>query len=155
VADGYDSPWTDWYHKGNFKGALALAKTRDFLLHNNIHDPHVSYEGYGKVVDCSVRENRVFRTADGTCNDLDNPLVGSAGVAFGRNVPPEFIDVDGAKPERLFNPNPELVSKVFFTREEYKPVPWLNMLAASWIQFMNHDWLTHGKNLEQNPHKIP
>ncbi len=150
-----DSPWTDWYLKGTFMGELALAKTRSYLLGHNIRDPHVSYDGYGKQVDCTARETIVFRTADGTCNDLSSPLVGSAGVAFGRNVPPEFIDKDGAEPEKLYVPNPSEVSKVLFTRGEFKAVPWLNMLAASWIQFMNHDWLTHGKNLEGDRFEIP
>jgi hypothetical protein len=51
-------------------------------------------------------------------------------------------------------PNPAEVLKEFFTRDEFKPVPFLNMLAAVWIQFMNHDWLNHRKNMVENPYKI-
>jgi hypothetical protein len=28
------------------------------------------------------------------------------------------------------------------------------MLAAVWIQFMNHDWLTHGRNMDENPYRV-
>jgi len=83
---------------------------------------------------------------------MDRPYVGAAGVAFGRNAAPEFIDPDA--PNKVMTPNPDLVSKEFFTRDEFKPVPFLNMLAAVWIQFMNHDWLTHGRNSEDNPYEV-
>ena len=93
-----------------------------------------------------------YRSADGTCNDVDYPFAGASGVAFGRNIPPEMIDHDAK--EKLMEPNPRVVSEQFFTRDEFKPVPFLNMLAASWIQFMNHDWLTHGRNEESKPYTI-
>ncbi|MBY0416221.1 MAG: hypothetical protein K2Q18_18755, partial [Bdellovibrionales bacterium] len=64
------------------------------------------------------------------------------------------LGIDADAKENLMTPNPSVVSKEFFTRDEFKPVPFLNMLAASWIQFMNHDWLTHGKNAEKNPHVV-
>lgn len=146
-----ESPWTTWSKKGTVGGLLVLKRIREGMLDNNLHDPHVNYSGYNREVDCS-KINTNFRTADGICNDLKNPLVGAAGTAFGRNVPPEYIDLDAK--ENLMTPNPALVSQEFFTRNEFKPVPFLNMLAASWIQFMNHDWLTHGKNAEKNPYKV-
>ncbi len=145
-----DTPWTTWSEKGQIGGLLVLKHIREDLLKNNLHDPHVSYSGQAPV-DCS-KVNTNFRTADGTCNDLENPYAGASGVAFGRNVGPEFIDLHAA--EKVMTPNPALVSKEFFTRDKFKPVPFLNMLAASWIQFMNHDWLTHGRNMDQNPYKI-
>jgi hypothetical protein len=145
-----DTPWTTWSEEGEIGGLLVIKHIREGLLKNNLHDPHVGYFGY-KPVDCSKVDTH-FRTADGTCNDLSNPHTGAAGVAFGRNVPPEFIDKDAK--EKLMIPNPAVVSKEFFTRDEFKPVPFLNMLAAVWIQFMNHDWLAHGPNMEQNPYKV-
>jgi hypothetical protein len=147
---GEPTPWTTWSEKGTVGGLLVLKHIREHLLTNNLHDPHVDYKGH-KEVDCS-KQNTNFRSADGTCTDKNNAYAGAAGTAFGRNVPPEFI-VKNPKAD-LMNPNPVQVSREFFTREEFKPVPFLNMLAASWIQFMNHDWLTHGKNSEKNPHRI-
>lgn len=147
---GEESPWTTWSKKGNIGGLLVLSRIRKDLLKNNLHDPHVDYKGYGEK-DCSKTDTK-FRSADGTCTDIENAFAGAAGTAFGRNVPAEFIDKDAQA--NLMTPNPAQVSAEFFTREEFKPVPFLNMLAASWIQFMNHDWLTHGKNAESRPHRI-
>lgn len=153
-----EDPWTDWYEEklpilgtpNTVKQLRLLSKIRENLLKNNLHDPHVSYVGHGEI-DCS-KTNINFRSADGTCNDVSKPFAGAAGVAFGRNVPPQYIDLKAS--ERLMTPNPAVVSQEFFTRDEFKPVPFLNMLAAVWIQFMNHDWLTHGRNEERNPFKV-
>lgn len=145
-----DSPWTTWSKKGTVGGLLVLKGIREHLLENNLHDPHINYSGY-KAVDCS-KQNTKFRSADGTCTNIKMPHVGASGVAFGRNIAPEFIDHEAH--QKLMTPNPMTVSKVMFTRDEFKPVPFLNMLAASWIQFMNHDWLTHGKNEMKNPHRV-
>ena len=145
-----ETPWTTWSKKGTVGGLLVLKEIRDTLLHKNLHDPHVDYRGY-RLIDCT-KTNLRFRSADGTCTDPDRAWAGAAGVAFGRNVPPEFIDRDAKS--KLMTPNPADVSRKLFTRDEFKPVGFLNMLAASWIQFMNHDWLTHGKNLEQDPHRV-
>ncbi|MGE0614234.1 MAG: peroxidase family protein [Bacteriovoracia bacterium] len=149
-----ETPWTTWSSKGTVGGLMVLKQIRDGLLNNNLHDPHVDYSGYAgyKITDCSANNPR-FRSADGTCTDLTRPLAGAAGVAFGRNVPPSFIDQNAAA--NLMTPNPSEVSKKFFTRGEFKPVPFLNMLAASWIQFMNHDWLTHGRNMDKNAYQVP
>ena len=36
-----------------------------------------------------------------------------------------------------------------------KEVPFLNLLAASWIQFQNHDWISHGEILQRDIIEIP
>lgn len=145
-----DTPWTTWSDKNEISGLLVLKRVRDGLLSNSLHDPHVGYFGYAPV-NCS-QQNTMFRAADGTCTDLKDGHIGAAGVAFGRNVNPAFIDRDA--PKKIMVPNPALVSQQFFTREEFKPIPFLNMIAGVWIQFMNHDWLTHGPNQEKNPYKV-
>ena len=89
-ASGAETPWTTWSEKGEVGGLIVLSGIRKSLFKNNLNDPHVGYFGY-KPVDCSKVDTR-FRTADGSCTDLSKPLVGAAGVAFGRNVAPEFID---------------------------------------------------------------
>jgi hypothetical protein len=146
------SPWTTWSDKSLIPALIELKGMRERLFECNLRDPHLDYTGY-REVDCS-KTNTQFRSADGTCNDLreGKELVGAAGVAFGRNVDRSFIDQNAA--EKLMTPNPAEVSKEFFTRDQFKPVPFLNMLAAVWIQFMNHDWLTHGRNMEADPHKV-
>ena len=34
-------------------------------------------------------------------------------------------------------------------------MPFLNLLAASWIQFQNHDWVNHGDNIDTDLITIP
>lgn len=144
-----ETPWTTWSKKGTVGALLVLKGMREELLEKNLHDPHIDWTGYSKI-ECA--EKPQFRSADGTCYLPKTPHVGAANVAFGRNVPTEFVDLDAA--ENLDTPSAKAVSNEFFTRGEFKPVPFLNMLAASWIQFMNHDWLSHGKNLEKDPYQV-
>jgi hypothetical protein len=87
---------------------------------------------------------RAARTVDGSYNDLGCPWMGSAGTRFGRNVPiPETF---GEPPETLLEPNPRLVSSKLLARKEFVPVPHLNLMVPAWLQFMVHDWLSHGAN---------
>ena len=95
-----------------------------------------------------------FRTADGTWNNLDNPKEGAAGTRFPRNVANSSI----RRPtdEELLSPNPRLISRRLLTRgDTMKEVPFLNLLAASWIQFQNSDWITHGEMLHDDVIEIP
>jgi Animal haem peroxidase len=94
------------------------------------------------------------RTADGSYNDLGKPWMGVAGARFGRNMP--LADTYGELPPSLCEPSPRLVSRELLARREFVPVPHLNVLAAGWIQFMVHDWLSHGPNDKTiTPHEIP
>ena len=53
-------------------------------------------------------------------------------------------------------PNPREVSRTFLTRgEKMKEVPFLNMLACSWIQFQNHGWVNHGENVLKDLMEVP
>ena len=92
------------------------------------------------------------RTADGTYNDLAHPTMGSVGTRFGRNVPLQDAYPDEAT---VLTPNPRLVSLELLTRDTFQPVTILNMLAAAWVQFMVHDWFSHGQNQKENPWAIP
>jgi hypothetical protein len=89
------------------------------------------------------------RSMDGTYNDLDDPLMGSAGSRFGRNVPLEFT-----RPEpmpQLLEPNPRKVSRELLARDTFRPATTLNLLAAAWIQFEVHDWVFHGNDTKSPP----
>jgi Animal haem peroxidase len=89
------------------------------------------------------------RTADGTFNDLSSPAMGAAETRFGRNVP---LRVTAPEPRpRVLTPNPRTVSHELLTRETFRPVTGLNLLAAAWLQFMVHDWLSHGPNTKDDP----
>jgi hypothetical protein len=109
-----------------------------------------------------------FRTLTGICNDITNPLMGSTGQTFARNVQFETTFPDLGKNEvvknrhgdrlGLLKPDPQVISRKLFTRMQskpdkcmagsmldcdYKPAPFFNVLAAFWIQFMTHDWFSH------------
>jgi hypothetical protein len=91
------------------------------------------------------------RTADGTFNDLDDPVMGSAGTRFGRNAP---IHLTYRDPEPL-SPSPRAVSLELMTRHSFQPATTLNLLAAAWLQFMIRDWFSHGRSRTDDPWLIP
>jgi hypothetical protein len=94
------------------------------------------------------------RQADGSYNDLGCPWMGMAGARFGRNVP--IGDTHGEQPPELYEPNPRQVSRDLLARRSFVPVPHLNVLVPAWLQFMVHDWLSHGGGDTTNPpHKLP
>jgi hypothetical protein len=132
--------WTHWYKENMFKGLIGLADMREKLEKGNIFD---SYVLLPKNVTCN-KSSHFFRTANGMCNDLDSPIMGSTGVRFGRNINPNELQF--TNDEELIYPNPRTISKVLLTRKKIKEVPFLNLFAASWIQFMVHDWVSHGEN---------
>jgi hypothetical protein len=78
--------------------------------------------------------------------------MGSAGARFGRSVPLERTLVD---PDDVLRPNPREVSLRLLARDRFIPASSLNLLAASWLQFMVHDWLQHGKNQRSDPWAVP
>ena len=71
------------------------------------------------------------RTLDGTCNDIKNPLMGSTGQPFARNVQFETTFPDLGKNELarnrhgdrlgLLKPDPQLISRTLFTRRQSQP----------------------------------
>lgn len=89
---------------------------------------------------------------NGTYNDLDDPMMGSMGSRFGRNMPPQLAYPE--EPARLLEPNPRLISRRLLTRERFQPATTLNLLAAAWIQFEVHDWLSH-RTPTSDPWVIP
>ncbi|OVA03706.1 heme peroxidase [Macleaya cordata] len=95
----------------------------------------------------SVRFNPVdypYRTADGKYNDPFGDGAGSQGTFFGRNIPPVN------QKDKLLQPDPMLVATKLLARKSYKDTgKQFNMIAASWIQFMIHDWMDHLEDTKQ------
>jgi hypothetical protein len=154
---GYrDEVWTNWYRRPLTLGILTLAYMREQLNDHNLIDTYpegtlAGFQPEGQTPPPGVTH---FRTADGSWNNLSNPKEGAAGTRFLRNVGNE-----AARPETgelLMTPNPREISRTFLTRAgEMKEVPFLNLLAASWIQFQNHDWINHGEVMMNEVHEIP
>ena len=62
---------------------------------------------------------------------------------FGRNQP--LWGGRSHSPDEPLHPEPARGQpQQLLTRTRIKPVPFLNLLAAAWIQFMVHDWFSHG-----------
>src|SRR5262245_4586839 len=121
-------------------------------LRNRLREKNLYDTGRGPLVRPDVNDHPRYltaRTLDGTFNDLDEPLMGSLGSRFGRNVP---LELTVREPEeRMLDPNPRTISRELLTRDEFIPATTLNLLAAAWIQFEVHDWFSHGKNEAESP----
>ena len=154
---GYrDDVWTNWYRRPYLIGILVLAHMREQLNRNNLKSTYppgslIGFQPEGQSPPPGVTH---FRTADGSWNNLADPKEGAAGTRFPRNVANSAIRPETG--DSLMAPNPRELSRVFLARgEEMKEVPFLNLLAASWINFQNHDWVHHGEPLRNSVHEIP
>lgn len=142
--------WTNWSVRPWLVGVLTLAYIRERLNADNLQSTYppgelVAFQKEGQSYPAAVKQ---FRTADGSWNNLDNPKEGAANTRFLRNV-----DLSAATPEeepRLSRPNAREISLKLLSRPidahgrpVVQEVPFLNLLAASWIQFMVHDWVSH------------
>jgi hypothetical protein len=97
-------------------------------------------------------KDRSVRTLSGCQNNLADPLMGAVGSRFGRNVALTHTYRD--EPAALLQPNPRLISRRLLTRDQFQPATTLNVLAAAWIQFEVHDWVSHGFS-DGQPFRIP
>ena len=93
--------------------------------------------------------NDEYRTIDGTCNNMNNPLFGSAPTALTRFVPAKYFDPDGFKdpigfPGQNNVPDFPATFKVVkeFIAEQTKPqmpLRKLSHLVMQYGQFLDHD----------------
>ena len=143
-----------WYNKPLLFALLKLREFRNTLRRNNLIDT-AQLADAGKLPNPEKPKgdrHLYARTDDGSFNDLESPKMGMAGTRFGRNVPlaDAYPDED-----KLLTPNPRLLSRRLMTREKFRPAEIVNLLAAAWIQFENHDWMFHGDNQPNNKIDIP
>ena len=156
VAGYRDDIWTNWYRRPFVLGILTLAYMREKLNRNNLKttypaDSLIGFQPQGCPPPPGVDH---FRTADGSWNNLADPKEGAAGTRFPRNVTNSVIRPETG--DMLMTPNPREISCALLARQgEMKEVPFLNLLAASWINFQNHDWVHHGEPLINEVHEIP
>ncbi len=150
----YTGLWTNWWrgvdaNQLKAEGLLKLLKMREVMTQKNLFDTDgPNGANLGRAPSCNTEEAKRFRTMDGTCNDLKRPTAGAAGAHMGRNVP---LDKAIAETEAttLMTPNPRQISVELLARDTkngtpvVKEVDFLNLTAASWIQFQTHDWFAH------------
>lgn len=143
---------TGWDKLPMLTGLLVLAGIRIRLRMRNLEDTSKLPETKDPTPFVKGDSHLTARTADGSFNDLEQPGMGRAGARFGRNVPngATVLPSEAA----LLAPNPRLVSRRLMTRETFIPATTLNLLAAAWLQFNVHDWLSHGKNQKADPWQI-
>jgi len=148
--------WTTWSRKNGALALMMLANRRERLNKENLYAayPEGTLVGFYKGDMTPPPRALTARTADGSWNDLKNPMAGMAGTRFGYNTDPKQTGKESG--DKLLTPNPRTVSRVLLTRNEgIKKVPFLNLIAAAWIQFMNHGWVSYGDSRTDKLYKIP
>lgn len=139
-----------WYRMPFIMSVVNLLSLQRDLRRRNLHaapDTNLS------APPAPQPDVRGMRTADGSYNDLADPAMGMVGARFGRNVP--LSRAYGEQPDQLLKPNPRVISNVLLARERFQPVPHLNLLTAAWLQFMTHDWFSHGDNDPERLIEVP
>jgi len=128
-------------------GILTLAGVRETLRAQNLVD--TSTPGVVPPAPHPAPADLETRATDGTYNDLQSPPMGSVEARFGRNVPlaRSFPEAEPG----IMSPNPRTVSRVLLTRDTFQPATIVNLLVPAWLQFMVHDWMSHGRNEAENP----
>jgi Animal haem peroxidase len=107
-----------WHRLPRLLGLLCLVGIRTRLRLHNLYDP-------------------APRRGEGA------PPTGAAGFPFGRNQPLWDTPPHG-EPAVREAPSPIVVSDRLLARKgEFAEVPFLNLLAAAWLQFQVHDWIIH------------
>jgi len=130
---------------------LNLLSLRLDLRDKNLFDSSQKIQEHG--TEEPPAEARTARTPEGLWNDLNDPEMGSSGSSFSRNIDPRRVRPE--KPPRLYDPSPRKVSLELMTRDEFKPATTLNVLAAAWIQFENHNWFFHGRGEPDQVLEVP
>jgi hypothetical protein len=132
---------------------LNLQSFRHVLRRHNLLDTEVhEAPPTARPVPADPSETaRVWRSFDGRFNDLSEPTMGAARAStFGRNLPLDY------RPHLFNEPNPIVVSRELLHREVFLPARSLNLLAAAWIQFQVHDWVSHARHpLGHNDVEVP
>ena len=99
-----------------------------------------------EVIKCP--KNAKFRTINGTCNNIENPLFGSAPNTFNRLVPARYFDAEGLNDPIGFPnqplapdvPSPFVVVRDFIKKQDEPSTNNIFSHAVmQWGQFLDHD----------------
>ena len=131
----------------------ALAGFRDDLRQFNLYDtetPEPNGDGDGAVA--TAAPPPPYRTYDGSHTDPEQPGHGQDRDAL-RPQRAAGDDVSAAAVDA--RPEPTRSLDDLLNRDSFKPATTLNVLAACWLQFQNHDWFSHGDNSETEFIEVP
>ena len=127
-----------WDHLPLPLGVMTLFGLRQRLRERNLYAVASAPPPADALTGARLSVNAWSRARDGRFNDFEDPMMGAAGTPFGRNSPwvgdARFSGVP---------PSPEDVSRKLLARDGFRPAPTLNLLAAAWLQFEVHDWISH------------
>jgi hypothetical protein len=138
--------WRVWYRLPFPLAVINLLALRVDLRWRNLFDTETAPPDLPAPDSFDIRH---CRTADGTFNDLSKTWMGMANARFGRNAP--LPQTFGEQPPSLYEPNPRVISRELLKRTNFIPATTVNLFLAAWLQFMVHDWLSHGVNDTQSP----
>jgi hypothetical protein len=165
---------------GIVKLGLIRMKSEKTLLHSAYPGNEKDGYQTGYHTWSCGEETKLARTYDGSCNAPENPGEGAAGTRFSHNVAPVQInaaldaslskilgkDVNTASPDErsqafekyVMTPNPRDVSMKLLARRRdsnnkpvFIPFEATNLLGTTWVQFVIHDWYSHG---DPTPNKV-
>ncbi|XP_059611568.1 peroxidase [Phlebotomus argentipes] len=152
------------------RGFVENQATKDFLSrHNNAtrsrrNSARRHSVGRGIPIDlgqppiqlnCS-RISHIYRTANGSCNNKDNPHFGESLTPFRRILNPDYAD--GVEEPRMSDDGTNLPSARRVSLEMHRPSfesdPKFTVMMAVWGQFLDHDITATALNQGQNGQPI-
>jgi hypothetical protein len=141
-----------WYTLPKALGLAEIIGIRDTLRRENLVDTS-RLPSVDPVPAPPYDESYLTaRTADGSWDDLEHPEMGMANTRFGRNVP---LAATWPDKDRMMVPNPREISLKLMTRDTFNPALAGNALITAWLQFMVHDWVSHGTSPKDDPWVLP
>ena len=172
----------EWHEQKTYLGLLSLLAIRIRLRYHNLVDTSLIADAETEHGSRLVEDrDKTARSADGQHVDPAWERMGAAGTRFGRNAP--LWGQTKGDPADLLEPSPREVSRRLLAPlsahtpwldelravharsgsskdfdAEYlgrRPAGIINLLSAAWIQFMVHDWVSHGTNRREDPIEVP
>ncbi|KAL4577205.1 hypothetical protein LXL04_013310 [Taraxacum kok-saghyz] len=146
IMHSIDKSEMGWHRLPVFLGLIYLAIRRHLHEEYNLISVGKTPVGFRY----SPSTELPFRAANGKIYDPFKDGAGSEGALFGRNMP------SADHKDKQLKPHPMVVATKLLSRKQFKDTEkQFNMIAASWIQFMIHDWIDHLESTQQIELKAP
>lgn len=129
-----------WYENGLIKSLIYYSKVREFLHSNNLFAPK---EDLRRNISCNKNVN--YRTADGSCNSFEYPLMGAANTRFSRMMSDDYAQ----STLHLNSPSPRTLSLELLSRDKYQTMTNSNLLSTAFLHFVLHDFFSHDEDQNQ------
>lgn len=104
--------------------------------------PSTSLYDETRKASCGSADEEKYRSSDGTCNNLEMPLMGAVDTPFDRSTAASDDHPDGNADETLVA---SILQRPLDGQDDPSRQAWFNQIAVAWVQFMTHDWFAHDK----------